>query len=340
MRFVKFVGAVVYGVITRARGLLFDFKVLRTYRSSVPVVSVGNITAGGNGKTPLCLLIARELWNRGYRPAILSRGYGGRIRGPHRVSAKDSARDVGDEPVLMAESGIPVYVARKRVEGARFIESEGVADVIILDDGLQHRALARDVDIVSIFAGSEQAIQSFAKGELLPLGMFREDRDRAIRRASLFVVSQRSVLEEGKVPEVDPRLLQLLPRSGVVFRAYLEAQGVYSMMDGASVAVQPVCACAAIANPEGFFQSLERLGFQVHERIGFPDHHDFSEAEIRALLQRYPLEQFVCTEKDAVKLRGLGDAVKKRFAVLRVSARVVPHDAFFVRIERLMQGLR
>lgn len=340
MRCVKLLGACIYGVITRIRGILFDLKILGSYRSSLPVVSVGNITAGGNGKTPLCLLIARELQKRGYRPAILSRGYGGRIRGPHRVSTADTPRDVGDEPVLMAECGIPVYVARKRVAGARLIESDGSADVIILDDGLQHRALVRDVDIVSIFAGSEQAIQSFIKGALLPLGMFREDRDRAIQRASLFVVSQRAVIEDGKVPEVDPRLLQLLPKSGVVFRAYLEAQGVSSMIDGAPVAVQPVCACAAIANPEGFFQSLERLGFEVRERIAFPDHHDFSEAEMTALLHRHPGVPFVCTEKDAVKLRARGDAVKQRFAVLRVAARVVPHDAFFVQIERLMRGAR
>jgi tetraacyldisaccharide 4'-kinase len=240
--------------------------------------------------------------------------------------------------VLLAESGYPVYVARRRVEGARLIEREGEANVIILDDGLQHRALARDVDIVSIFAGSDRAVESFVEGALLPLGLFREDRDRALKRASLVVVSQRSTVVDGKLPELDPRLLKLLPKSGVVFRAYLEPQGVVTLRDGQAVAPQPVCACAAIANPEGFFQSLEQLGFPVQKRVAYPDHHDYTESEITTLLAAHPGIQFVCTAKDAVKLRELGDSVLSRFAVLRVVAKVVPHDAFFVQIERFIRS--
>jgi len=241
--------------------------------------------------------------------------------------------------VLLAESGFPVYVARRRVAGARLIEREGEANVIILDDGLQHRALARDVDIISIFAGSERAVESFVEGALLPLGLFREDRDRALKRASLVVVSQRAIVADGKLPELDPRLLKLLPKSGVVFRAYLEPQGVVTLRDEQQIAPQPVYACAAIANPEGFFQSLEQLGFPVQKRVAYPDHHDYRRSEIEALLAANPGVQFVCTAKDAVKLRELGDAVLSRFAVLRVAAKVAPHDAFFVQIERFIRSV-
>lgn len=326
--------SILFGAVTWLRGWLYDRRILRTYRSSIPVVSVGNITAGGNGKTPLCLFVAHELAKRGRKPVILSRGYGGSVRGPHRVSPADTADLVGDEPVLMAQEGFPVYVGRRRVHGAKRIEQDGAGDVIVLDDGLQHRALYRDVEIVSIFAGTERSIVEFLKGELLPLGMFRESRRRALQRASLIIVSQRKVMTLEALPPVDERILRILPDGSEVFRSYLEPGKVVHIDTNDVVHPGSVCAFAAIANPEGFFQSLESLGFSLKQRFAFRDHHAYTNEELAAIFAEHPGLTFVCTAKDAVKLHTMSADVRARIAVMHVSARVVPTDAFMAQVSR------
>jgi tetraacyldisaccharide 4'-kinase len=330
------IGAALYGVVATARGLLYDIGVLRAYRPGIPVVSIGNVTAGGNGKTPLCLLLASEFAARGMRPAILSRGYGGSERGPYRVMPTDSPSRVGDEPLLMARANVaPVYIARVRALGARRIESDGFADVIILDDGFQHRALARDVDIVSVFAGTAKSIEEFLLGKLLPEGLFREHRDAALKRASMIVVSERKVAAEGDAMlPLDERLLKALPPGVPVYRSFFEAAGVSHLKTGEPVAPGAVQALAAIANPETFFESLERLGFSIAARHAFPDHHPFSEGELVKIVEQHPGMPVICTAKDAVKLEGMSERVRGACAVLNVKLRVVPADAFMVQIQR------
>jgi tetraacyldisaccharide 4'-kinase len=330
--------SVVYGCVVGLRGLLYDLGVFKAYHSRIPVISVGNITAGGNGKTPLCLSIAYEMRKRGDSPAILSRGYGGVIRGPHRVLCSDSCRDVGDEAVLMAGADLPVFVARRRVAGIKLIESDPTIDLVILDDGFQHRALARCLDIVSIFVGSTRAIEEFVAGRLLPAGMFREARDRALRRAGLVVLSYRSVQDSGKLGDIDRRIAGLIPETKPVFRSFLKPLAVTGLSNGSSVSPQPICALAAIANPEGFFDSLEALGFEIAQRFVFPDHYQFKNEDLVRVLGERPQHLFVCTSKDAVKLREFPEDIKSRFAVLYVAAEILPSDAFFVQIERAIDG--
>ncbi len=331
-----------YGGIVSARGLAYDLGVLRQYRSALPVVSVGNITAGGNGKTPLCLFLAEQLAERGMRPVILSRGYGGSHRGPHRVQPSDSPGLVGDEPLLMAQQGVaPVYISRARARGARRIEEDRAGDVIILDDGFQHRALARNVDIVSIFAGTPLAVEQFAEGKMLPEGLFREPRDRALKRASLFVVSERRVLASHEaLGALDERLLATLPQGTSVYRAFFEAQGVCWMESGEPLSPGRVQAMAAIANPATFFESLSQMGFDLAACVEYPDHHSFSEADVRELLAKAPGVPLVCTAKDAVKLRAMPAEVRQQVAVLSVKLKVVPADAFMVHVHRkLLSGV-
>ncbi len=329
----------IYDGITSARNYLYDAGFLSAYTSSIPVVSVGNVTVGGNGKTPLCLYLVEQLVARGMKPVILSRGYGGRQRGPHRVSDVDTAVDVGDEPLLMARrSGVPVYIARSRSSGARRIEEDEAGDVIVLDDGFQHRRLERDVNIVSIFGGSEKAIEEFARGRLLPYGRFREDRERALSRADLAVVSYRRVFPmEGEVPQVDERILRALPKTVTVFRAFYKSLGVLGLADARPIEPRGVRALSGIANPEGFYQSLSDLGFTVTGRHAYPDHYGFTEDEVVALLASYPGELFVCTEKDAVKIKGMGERARAAFAELKVSLAVIPSDAFMVSILRAIR---
>ena len=133
--------------------------------------------------------------------------------------------------LLMAQAGVaPVYIARSRALGARQIERDSAGDVIILDDGFQHRALARNVDIVSIFAGTASSIEEFLEGRLLPAGLFREPRDRALKRASLFVISERKVVVgQEALGTLDERLLKVLPAGTSVYRAYFEAAGVHQI---------------------------------------------------------------------------------------------------------------
>jgi tetraacyldisaccharide 4'-kinase len=329
-----------FSLITRVRGWLYDAKVVTTYESRIPVVSIGNVTAGGNGKTPLCMYVAEELLARGLKPVILSRGYGGRLRGPRRVHSGDSPRLVGDEPVLMARSSsVPVYIARSRVAGARLIEKDGTGNVIVLDDGFQHRALAREVDIVSVFAGTRDAVDLFVAGELLPLGRFRENRQRALRRASIVVVAERRVVPHPEaLPALDSRLLAVMPPGISVFRSYLEARGVVWLEAGGVLSPSAVVAFAGIANPRGFFDSLRELGFSLDAEYDFADHHTFSERDLKELMERHPGVPLVCTAKDAVKIRSMKPEIRERCAALDVKLKVTPADAFAVQIVRRIRG--
>lgn len=332
--------AALFAVITRIRGWLYDAKIVRTYESRLPVVSIGNVTAGGNGKTPLCMYVAEELLARGLKPVILSRGYGGRSRGPRRVQPGDSPRLVGDEPVLMARSGsVPVYIARSRVAGARLIEREEAGNVIVLDDGFQHRALAREVDIVSVFAGTREAVDLFVAGELLPLGRFRESRQRALRRASIVVVAERRVVSGPEaLPALDPRLLAVMPSGVSVFRSYLEACGVVWLESGEALSPSTVVAFAGIANPNSFFDSLRGMGFSIEAQYDFADHHAFTQRDLLELMEKHPNLPLVCTAKDAVKLRVMASEIRDRCAALDVKLRVTPADAFAVQIMRRIRG--
>lgn len=328
--------AALFRCITRTRNYLFDHGYLSSYRSSLPVMSVGNLTVGGNGKTPLCLYLVESLKEQGYRPVILSRGYGGSLPGPHRVMESDSPSAVGDEPLLMARSsGVPVVIARARAEGARMIEREQLGDLIILDDGFQHRKLKRDLDIIAVFAGTDDAIEDFSRGELLPLGRFREDREVGLRRASMVVASYRSVLPPGtELGHVDERLQRVVPSKLPIFRAYYEFVDVRSLSGERLIEPRPVHAFAGIANPQGFFESLRRVGYTVERTHAFPDHHAFTEQELAKLIDENPGALFVCTEKDGVKIQEMSERVRSSFAEFRVRLKVVPADSFMDLVQR------
>jgi tetraacyldisaccharide 4'-kinase len=200
--------------------------------------------------------------------------------------------------------------------------------------------LERDVNIVSIFGGSERAVVEFVKGALLPVGMFRERRQRALARASLVVVSHRSVVWSGQpAPSVDTRIMRLLPQHLSVYSSYLEPVGISPLEGGPIGELKQAVACTAIANPEGFLVSLKRLGIDVVGTEFFPDHHEFTEGELLQLLRKYPTHSFVCTAKDAVKISKLTPEITKRFCVLNVRATVVPSGEFFAHIERLLGSI-
>jgi tetraacyldisaccharide-1-P 4'-kinase len=152
-------------------------------------------------------------------------------------------------------------------------------------------------------------------------------------------VSQRTVVPVGaQPPAIDDRIARLLPAELPVFASHLEPLGVISLQGGDSITPQAVHVCTAIANPEGFFASLERIGFTVNVRLTYPDHYDFSDGELRDLLKTHADKPFVCTPKDAVKIARLGADVGARFYVLQTRAAVVPFNEFFASLERLLQN--
>ncbi|MGQ0429637.1 MAG: tetraacyldisaccharide 4'-kinase [Gammaproteobacteria bacterium] len=270
-----------FGAVARLRRTLYARGWLPSYRSSRPVVMVGNLTAGGTGKTPLVAWLAERLATRGLRPGIALRGYGGGGGAARRVWASDVAHGAGDEAVLLARrTGKPVATAVRRADAVRMLEPD--CDLILCDDGLQHYALARDLEIAVV-----DGERGLGNGRLLPAGPLREPASR---------------LDQVAVVVVNGCGFQRPGATGM----RLEAVAAVALADGRRRALtdfagRPVVAAAAIGNPARFFALLRAHGIAAEERA-FPDHAAFSPAQAgggagRALLM---------TEKDAVKCTGDG----------------------------------
>lgn len=325
----------VYGFITGLRNALYDAGLLKCYSVPLPVVCVGNLTAGGNAKTPLVRYLVEALQEKGLKPAILSRGYGGSARGPLLVQGTHKPEHVGDEPLMLAQlTGVPVVIARKRIRGARYIVESALGNVIVLDDGFQHRRLARNIDIVLVNVGSDKAIREFTAGNLLPAGRFRESRLPALKRAHILVFADRKIAREPlNLPDT---VFTSLPPHLQLFRAFLKNSGLHAvqpdlepLVTGATVVV-----VTGIANPEGFLESVKTLGFTIRKQFLFRDHHTFTSNDITQITSEYPNTPIICTEKDLVKLQSFS---LSRLYVLRTELAIVPADAFIVQV---MKGLQ
>lgn len=285
--------SLLFGLIAFAR------KVFTKRQSAgIPVIVVGNLTVGGSGKTPLALWIAEQLRAKGWHPAIVSRGYGGRSAAPRAVTLISEPADVGDEPVLLARrSGCPVWVGADRLAVIRALrEQHPEVDLVVLDDGLQHYRLARDLEIAVVDA------RGFGNGFLLPAGPLREPRRR--------------------LRSVDAVVSHGAPVAG--YAMSLEGGELHRMTDArdrrpaAAFAGQKVHAVAGIGDPNRFFLHLARLGLEPLPHP-FPDHHAFRAEELD-FGDEAPV---MLTEKDAVKLRAVA---RPNWWVLPVTAKV---DAAF-----------
>ncbi|MBS1163296.1 MAG: tetraacyldisaccharide 4-kinase [Burkholderiaceae bacterium] len=269
---------------------LYRSGILRSWRVGLPVVVVGNLYAGGTGKTPLVIELVRALKARGWRPGVISRGYGRRTADVRPVEAGAHASEVGDEPLLIAQAAaVPVVVGADRVAAARVLHSlNPKCDVIVCDDGLQHPRLARDVEIAVLH------FRGIGNGWLLPAGPLREPPQR--------LKSVDAVVLNGEVPP--------LRIHGQVFTMNAELDEVYSVADpgrraslSALVEEQQrtgtrVVAAAGIAAPERFFAMLRAAGLTIEE-VPLPDHHDFAVSPFFG--REYDVA--LVTEKDAVKCR-------------------------------------
>lgn len=289
-----------YGGIGGLRRGLYRCGVLRARRLPVPVIVVGNIVAGGAGKTPLTIALVEALRARGHKPGVVSRGYGGSARVPMLLQGQPDPAVVGDEPVLIGlRTGVPVAVGAKRFEAARLLIDRGV-DVIVADDGLQHYALARDGEICVV-----DGVRRSGNGRLLPAGPLREPESRL--RSVDFVVCNGGEPEAGEVP------MRLAMADAAAVAEPLHRQPL------AAFAGQRVHALAGVGNPQRFFDALRGQGVGVIEHP-FPDHHryvapDFDFGDDLPVLM---------TEKDAVKCRAFA---KSEWWSVPVNA-VLP-EAFF-----------
>ena len=270
--------AAIYGGVVGARNALYDSRWLRARALRGPVISVGNLSTGGAGKTPFVILLGELFKSRRIKFDVLSRGYGRKTRGVRMVEPGGLPRDFGDEPLLMARRlEVPVVVGEDRYEAGRFAESRFGPQLHLLDDGFQHRGLARDFDIALVTPED-------ARDRLLPAGRLREPL-RALERADAVVLASGAAAEsfalEGKIV--------WRVRRGIVPK---------------NIPERPIVFCG-IARPQNFLLQLRAAGIDPVAEAFFRDHHSYTEKDIRDLLQlrqRSDAGGFVTTEKDAVNL--------------------------------------
>lgn len=268
----------IYGVGVRARNALYSRSLLKSKRLQGPTISIGNLSVGGSGKTPFVMLLGELLKARGVQFDVLSRGYGRQSKGRLEVDPAGSARDFGDEPLLIARKlGVHVWVGEDRYRAGLLSEQKYGPRMHVLDDGFQHRALARDFDIVLVTPED-------TRDQLLPVGRLREPL-RSLARADAIV------LTGGATATAFPTNGKQVWR---VRRAILPQ----------NVPDRPVAFCG-IARPRTFFLQLQKAGIEVAAEAVYRDHHSYTEKDIHELLtlkQKSEAGGFVTTEKDAINL--------------------------------------
>ncbi len=301
-----------YGVAMKARRALYQRGFFHVHKAGAPVISVGNITTGGTGKTPLVEWIARALAQQQERICILTRGYG-RQHSANRVMVSNGseifsdAREAGDEPLLLAEKlkGIAAVICdADRVAAARWAIEKLNPELFILDDGFQHLRLARDLNMVVI-----DAANPWGNRRLLPAGNLRESPAQ-LARADCIVITRAddSTQTEALKSEIDQ-----LSKGRPVFLSRMKTDGLRNLTRGgeeipANLKSGPVAAFCGIGNPQSFFAQLQREGYQLCHTRAFPDHHYYAQEEINALVTQATARggrALLTTAKDAVKLRSI-----------------------------------
>ncbi len=293
--------SLLFGSISRSRRADYQTGKRTSYKAPVPVIVVGNITAGGNGKTPVVIWLVEKLQALGYKPGVVSRGYGAKAPVyPLLVEDKTSTKHCGDEPKLIFKrTGAPVAVSPTRSDAVKALLPLGV-DIIITDDGLQHYALQRDIEIVVV-----DGVRRFGNESLIPLGPLRESTDR--------LAEVDFVITNGGTAHSNEAAMVLKPTLPVNLKT--KQRESINKLDGRLVAM------AGIGHPPRFFSTLEQLGAKLAVQQGFVDHKDFEPSELNALAAKG--EHMIMTEKDAVKCSSYA---QDNWWYLPVSAEFATHD--------------
>ncbi len=306
----------VYGLAVKLR-----FALTKPYHSTLPVICIGNFTVGGGGKTPLAVELAKLLSAKGHKPVILTRGYGGQEKGPHLVDLSlDSAIDVGDEPLILAQHA-RVVVCADRAKGARFIEKMD-ADVILMDDGFQNPGLHKDLSLIVLDAAS-----GIGNGRIFPAGPLRAGLAFQLKQTDvLAIVDKRS----------DPLQIEQA-FAGEVFHLKIEPQN-----DEGWLAKTRVCVVSGIARPGKFYASLEKLGAVIVQKHEFPDHHMFGKKDAQAILKAAASDDLpiVMTQKDWVRLPQTDERghLRKAARVLQVRMKIDEPQKLVSRLQKTISA--
>ena len=311
--------SLLYGLIVMLRNRLFDRGFVTSERLPGRVISVGNLTVGGTGKTPMVIYLAEMLRANGYRPVVLSRGYGGTSKHPVNVVSKGDEplmghHEAGDEPVLIANTlrGVPVLTGPRRALTGDWALKNLDVDALILDDGFQHRRLFRDINIVLL-----NAVSPFGNGWLLPGGPMREPL-RALKRADIIIAT-------GTYDDVAAGRPIALPDEiqAPMFRCYYQPRDLLQGTRGEFfppelVKGKKICAFAGIGNPMAFLKTLLALGADVVVFMPFADHHRYKMKDVSLIAERarqYQAEMIVTTEKDQIKIAAFDFMLRGAYAL-------------------------
>ena len=322
--------SILYGAVTRTRLSLYRRGTFQTTKLDRPVISVGNITTGGTGKTPLVEWVAKTIASHGKKVCILTRGYG--RKDPHvQVIVSDgygvlaSPAEAGDEPYLLATKltgQAAVISSADRIAAGREAIKDFGTECFVLDDGFQHLRLARDLNIVTI-----DATNPWGGGSLLPYGRLRE-KPEGLSRADCVVITRCD-----QVDSVDALRDEILRLAGErpIFKSEMRAVRVSSLKNPSQTLSPParIAAFCAVGNPYSFFENVRRMGFEIGLQKSFPDHHVYTQDEIDSLAQaanEAGATSLITTAKDAVKLRTLSFSIPCHVLELEIS--IENSDAF------------
>lgn len=297
-----------YAFVVRLKNAAFDFHLLKSRQLRWPVVSVGNISVGGSGKTPMVMLLTRLLEENGWFVNVLSRGYGRNQHGAMRVTAQQHWRVAGDEPALMTRRGIQVYVGANRHEAGALAEQDTTAvdhgaapRIHLLDDGFQHRELARSVDIVLLR-------REYLEDEMLPLGRLREPL-AALERADICVLRTEDA-------DLAQRVLSLMRQADSARVWIVERKVVLPSLHEPPTAF----AFCGVGDPEGFFDSLRGAHVDLLGTMAFRDHHIYAHKDIERIAtraHRFGAHCLITTEKDCIRLDApLRSALEAKFSLI------------------------
>ncbi|MDK9718422.1 MAG: tetraacyldisaccharide 4'-kinase [Trichlorobacter sp.] len=330
--------AALYAMALRVRALLYQGGLLSTHKLPCPVISIGNITVGGTGKTPATMLIARELQKRGYRIAVLSRGYGGSLEGQVAIVSDGNSLllgpdQAGDEPCLLARSlpGLMVVIGADRYQAGLVALEQLKPDVMLLDDGFQHIRLHRDLNILLL-----DGTRPFGNGWTLPLGLLREPRT-AVKRADLALFTR---CRPGQViPDLGlPSCCSEHCLTGFNYLKTGEELSLEKLQQGR------VAAFAGIADPSAFFNGLQALGIQLVATLALPDHAFYADDRlilIDRLAADSAVDWLVTTAKDGVKLAGCNQAWSNKLVTARLELKLDDPDQLLQSaLDKLLSSLR
>lgn len=283
-----------YHFAVELRNKAYQWRWIRTYRPTASVISIGNMTAGGTGKTPACVWLAKWIRQRGLRVAILSRGYGALADGQN-----DEAKEIEN---LLPD--VPHLQSPNRIETAKVAVEELGMEILLLDDGFQHRRLERDLDIVLLDATNPMGF-----GYLLPRGLLREPL-YGLRRADLVIVTRSDQVTTQELANLRTKVQRINPKAGWVESIHAPIRWRNASGDTLPLDYfkgKPVLALCGIGNPKAFVNTIQGLSVDVIDQVCFPDHHPYNPMDIQGILERasrcsQTAEAIVCTGKDLAKL--------------------------------------